>query len=200
MDISNKLNLEEKEIANFLGKVLEKNQSDVKKINNLKIIHFSIVQELERLEKIKNRADKTASFRVTIILLILLSILIVQTGGFYHMIYNIDYLGWDLVEPATFLFSSALFLLGVFSYAKLHKNAISGEKLFCDAKLSVGFKVSDIFNRQGFYFKVDQAAVDQYSEFKWLTRRYYLTLSYKFGKLEISNKKKATGSGGGEDI
>jgi outer membrane receptor protein involved in Fe transport len=77
---------------------------------------------------------------------------------------------------------------------------ISGEKLFCDAKLSVGFKVSDIFNRQGFYFKVDQATVDQYSEFKWLTRRYYLTLSYKFGKLEISNKKKATGSGGGEDI
>lgn len=77
---------------------------------------------------------------------------------------------------------------------------ISGEKLLLDGKLSVGFKVSDIFNRQGFYFKVDQSYVSQYSEFKWLTRRYYLTLSYKFGKLEISNKKKSSGSGGGEDI
>jgi outer membrane receptor protein involved in Fe transport len=77
---------------------------------------------------------------------------------------------------------------------------ISGEKLFLDGNLSIGFKVSDIFNKQGFYFKVDQTAVTQYSEFKWLTRRYYLTLSYKFGKLEVSNKKKATGSGGGEDL
>jgi outer membrane receptor protein involved in Fe transport len=77
---------------------------------------------------------------------------------------------------------------------------ISGEKLLLDGKLSVGFKVSDVFNRQGFYFKVDQSYVSQYSEFKWLTRRYYLTLSYKFGKLEISNKKKASGTGGGEDI
>ena len=77
---------------------------------------------------------------------------------------------------------------------------ISGEKLFLDGKLAVGFKVSDIFNRQGFYFKVDQTYVNQYSEFKWLTRRYYLTLSYKFGKLEISNKKKVSGNGGGEDI
>ncbi len=77
---------------------------------------------------------------------------------------------------------------------------ISGEKLLFDGKLSVGFKVSDIFNRQGFYFKVNQSYVSQYSEFKWLTRRYYLTLSYKFGKPEISNKKKVSGSGGGEDI
>ena len=77
---------------------------------------------------------------------------------------------------------------------------ISGEKLFLEGKLAVGFKVSDVFNRQGFYFKVDQPYVDQYSEFKWLTRRYYLTLSYKFGKLEITNKKKSTSGGGGEDI
>ena len=116
---------------------MAKNEKDIKNEAHLRILHFSILNEIERLEKIKNRADKTASFRVTLVLLFLLAALIIQTGGFYHMIYNIDYLGWDLVEPATFLISSLIFLMGIFSYAKIHKNAISGEKLFSEMTRSI---------------------------------------------------------------
>jgi hypothetical protein len=135
--IANKLKLEDKDLDRFLGKILAVNQIDTKNQSHLKILYFTIVNEIERLVKIKTRAEKTASFRVTFLLLLLLSILIAQTGVFYHMIFNVDYLGWDLVEPATFLLSSSLFLIGVFSYVKLHRNAISGEKLFSEMTKSI---------------------------------------------------------------
>ena len=75
---------------------------------------------------------------------------------------------------------------------------ISFEKSFKDGKWTIGARVSDVFNRQGFYLKVDQPNVQQDVEFKWLTRRYFVTFSYKFGKLEISNKKQSGGDGGFE--
>jgi hypothetical protein len=56
--------------------------------------------------------------------------------------------------------------------------------------------VSDIFNRQGFYMNIQQPTVTQTAEYKWLTRRYYLTFTYKFGKLEMSNKRQGGGEGG----
>jgi hypothetical protein len=68
-----------------------------------------------------------------------------------------------------------------------------------EGKWSVGTRVSDIFNQQGFNMELTRAGIYQSSEFKWLTRRIYLTLSYKFGKLEISNKNKMPGSEAGDN-
>ncbi len=74
------------------------------------------------------------------------------------------------------------------------------EKKLANGNWTLGTRVTDIFNRQGFYFIVDRPGVYQSGEFKWLTRRVYISASYKFGKLEISNKAKQMGgdSGGGE--
>jgi outer membrane receptor protein involved in Fe transport len=77
---------------------------------------------------------------------------------------------------------------------------LSGEKKFKDGNISVGFRVTDIFNRQGFEFNVDQPSIYQHSEFKWLTRKYFLTFTYKFGKLEMSNKRPGGGGDGGFDM
>jgi len=153
LSIAKKINLEDKDLSTFLVRIMAKNEKDIKNQDHLRILHFSIVNEIERLEKIKNRADKTASFRVTLLLLLLLAALVIQTGGFYHMIYNIDYLGWDLVEPATFLISSLIFLMGVFSYAKIHKNAISGEKLFTEMTRSIMTKryIKTNFNSENYF-------------------------------------------------
>jgi len=63
----------------------------------------------------------------------------------------------------------------------------------------VGTRVSDIFNQQGFKMELTRTDVYQKSDFKWLTRRFYVTLSYKFGKLEISNKNKMPGTEGGDN-
>jgi outer membrane receptor protein involved in Fe transport len=75
---------------------------------------------------------------------------------------------------------------------------VSFEKTFNEGKISLGMRVSDVFNRQGFYMQIDQENIRQYSEFKWLTRRYYLTFTYKFGKLEMTNKRSSGGEGGFE--
>ena len=75
---------------------------------------------------------------------------------------------------------------------------ISFDKKFNDGKWTVGTRVSDIFNRQGFFMEVNQQNIYQVSEFKWLTRRIYITLSYKFGKLEMGNKSKVSGQDPGD--
>lgn len=72
----------------------------------------------------------------------------------------------------------------------------SAEKTFKEGRFAVGTRVSDIFNTQGFRFMVDQPTVHQESEFKWQTRRLYLTLRYKFGRTDF-NAPKRTGDPGG---
>ena len=74
------------------------------------------------------------------------------------------------------------------------------EKKLANGNWSLGARVTDIFDRQGFYFEVDRPGVYQVGEFKWLTRRVYVSASYKFGKLEISNKAKQSGSDGGGEL
>jgi outer membrane receptor protein involved in Fe transport len=79
----------------------------------------------------------------------------------------------------------------------------SAEKSFKEGKWAVGMRVSDIFNTQGFYFVVEQPTITQSSEFKWLTRRFYVSLRYKFGRSDFTDRKKPgdqQGGGGGFDF
>jgi outer membrane receptor protein involved in Fe transport len=64
---------------------------------------------------------------------------------------------------------------------------------------TLGCKVTDVLNRQGFYAYLRQPTITQDIEFKWLTRRFFLNISYKFGKLEMT-KQKAGQEGGPSDM
>lgn len=77
---------------------------------------------------------------------------------------------------------------------------VSFEKTFAEGTWSLGCRVSDVFNKQGFYMTINQPGIQQTAEFKWLTRRFYLTFTYKFGKLEMSNKRTGGGGDGGFDM
>ncbi|MFZ9587963.1 MAG: TonB-dependent receptor domain-containing protein, partial [Crocinitomicaceae bacterium] len=46
------------------------------------------------------------------------------------------------------------------------------EKKLQGGKWSLGARVTDIFNKQGFYMQVNRPDVQQTAEFKWLTRRF----------------------------
>jgi outer membrane receptor protein involved in Fe transport len=78
---------------------------------------------------------------------------------------------------------------------------ISGSKKL-NSNWSVGFRISDLFNTQGFQFDFQQDNVRQTGDYKWLTRRFYFTLTYKFGKLEVGKKegRNSEGDGGGFDF
>lgn len=60
---------------------------------------------------------------------------------------------------------------------------------------TLGCKVTDVLNRQGFYAYLRQPNISQDIEFKWLTRRFYINLTYKFGKLEMTKPKSLQDSG-----
>lgn len=78
---------------------------------------------------------------------------------------------------------------------------IAFQKMFYNKKLTLGARVSDVFNNVGFEYSVEQGNITQDSEFKWLTRRLYFNLSYRFGKLEMSkNRRTSSGGGGGGDF
>ncbi|MBI1837926.1 MAG: TonB-dependent receptor [Flavobacteriia bacterium] len=79
---------------------------------------------------------------------------------------------------------------------------ISTEKSLYKGKWAIGLRVSDVLDRQGFSLKVRQPTIQQDAEFKWLTRRIYLTVTYKFGKIEMMNKPKTgiDSGGGGMDF
>ncbi len=47
----------------------------------------------------------------------------------------------------------------------------------------IGVRVSDIFDQKGFYFEINDGDIVQETNYKWTTRRLYLTLSYKFWEL-----------------
>ncbi|MCH2225883.1 MAG: outer membrane beta-barrel family protein, partial [Crocinitomicaceae bacterium] len=61
---------------------------------------------------------------------------------------------------------------------------ISLEKRMLEKSLTLGMRVTDVFNQKGFVLDLETEDVRQTSEYKWLTRRFYVTVSYKFGKLD----------------
>ncbi|MCO5260603.1 MAG: TonB-dependent receptor [Crocinitomicaceae bacterium] len=77
---------------------------------------------------------------------------------------------------------------------------ISVQKNFFNKKLTIGLKLADVFNTKNFRMKIDRADLQQTSKFDFQTRRVYLTLTYKFGKLEFSQKQlpKENEGGGGD--
>lgn len=77
---------------------------------------------------------------------------------------------------------------------------ISFSKSFLNKNLIVSLKLADVFNTKGFKMIVDQPMLYQYSDFGFQTRRVYLTLTYKFGRFDVSKKEmpKHDVEGGGD--
>lgn len=70
------------------------------------------------------------------------------------------------------------------------------QRMFLDKKLIVSLRVSDIFDWQGFYMDLNTPNVRQESDFKWQSRRLFISLSYKFGKMEVGGENRRRKSGG----
>lgn len=60
---------------------------------------------------------------------------------------------------------------------------------FMDKNLSIGLRLTDIFDQQGFYLQVSDGSFSQESMYKWETRRLYLSVSYKFGRKDSDKDK-----------
>lgn len=58
-----------------------------------------------------------------------------------------------------------------------------------DKKLTLGVRLTDVFNQKGFYFEINDNDVFQSTYYKWTTRRLYLSLSYKFNNINAKDKE-----------
>ena len=78
---------------------------------------------------------------------------------------------------------------------------LSFEKQLLDRKLSIGARVTDIFDTRGFLIDLEQDRISQNSQYKWLTRRFYISVSYRFGKQDAKLKKAPSrGNVGGDGM
>ena len=78
---------------------------------------------------------------------------------------------------------------------------VSFEKQLLNRRLSLGARVTDVFDTKGFEMDFDRDGITQHSEFKWLTRRFYISVSYRFGKQDakLGNRPTRGDGGGGDD-
>jgi outer membrane receptor protein involved in Fe transport len=77
---------------------------------------------------------------------------------------------------------------------------IAVQKQLFNKKLVVGVRLADVFDIKGFKMRINQPDMKQYSNFDFQTRRVYLTLTYKFGKMEFSQKQLPKETDGGGDF
>jgi outer membrane receptor protein involved in Fe transport len=76
---------------------------------------------------------------------------------------------------------------------------LSVEKRLLNKQLSIGARVTDVFDWVGFELELEQEGITQIGQYKWLTRRFYLTASYKFGKFDKKRMPKVRSGGDGMD-
>lgn len=78
----------------------------------------------------------------------------------------------------------------------------SFQKSFAKQNLDLTIRISDIFDTQGFYIQTEVPGVYQERLYKWETRRLFVTLNYKFGRMQAgkeAKRKPSDASGGGGD-
>jgi hypothetical protein len=64
----------------------------------------------------------------------ILGLLAAQWGFFYYTIYEVDWLGWDLMEPITFTVGQSSFVLSLYYYLKTQTPQTYGTMMLHDAK------------------------------------------------------------------
>lgn len=93
-------------------------------IENMKREYFMICSELNDSLKTYELIEKKTKFRTKLVFLIITLIFSFITGIFFYGIYCIDDLGWDIVEPTTFLFSSVVFIGCFYGYLRFQRKGL----------------------------------------------------------------------------
>lgn len=138
------IQITDKEYDDFLNIFKQKNSEDMKE---LKRKYFFICSQIEDMDNIKQLINRKVTFRINVVFLMIIAFLTTVTAVFYYCIYNVDELGWDLVEPTTYLFSSIIFLGCLFGYIKLQKRGLySTNYLYSELKNELNRKRYLMYN------------------------------------------------------
>ena len=103
------------ELASVLNKSLEFFDDVVvrEQIYRLNLRRAHVKEEIAKLEKIKSQLDAKATKRTHLFFQAASLFFTLQFGISYYCIYEVDWLGWDLVEPMTYTLGQGMFVGGV---------------------------------------------------------------------------------------
>lgn len=138
------------EYKNLLNKLDNYHKEE---ISNMQKEYFMICAELNDSAKTLDLIDKKIKFRTKFVFAIITLLFSFITGLFFYGIYMVDDLGWDIVEPTTFLFSSIIFIGCFYGYLRLQRKGLySSGLLLSDLKESLmrKFFVKYNFNEKRF--------------------------------------------------
>ena len=74
---------------------------------------MKLFEEVSKLEKIEEEYEKRAAKRANIFFNTAFMFFAAQFGISYYCIYEVDWLGWDLVEPLTYTLGQGMFVSGL---------------------------------------------------------------------------------------
>ena len=74
------------------------------------------MKDIEILRAQKAVLDKKARSKTSLLYSGIFALLLGEFGGAYYMIYEVSWLGWDLIEPLTYSVAQFYFILGLYFY------------------------------------------------------------------------------------
>ena len=89
-----------------------------KEVNHLSREKTDRQLTIDQLEKEREEIMRLAEKRGMMYIYLLLLLTIAQFGGFYWTIFQVDWLGWDIMEPLTYSLQLVSFLVAMRYYAK----------------------------------------------------------------------------------
>lgn len=85
-------------------------------IYQLYLKKIQIMRSIEELETVKHVIDKSAQFRTNMLFSSIFLACVTEFAIGYYCIYEVDWLGWDLVEPVTYSIGQGKFVLGTWFF------------------------------------------------------------------------------------
>ena len=89
-----------------------------KRIYNLYLKKIEIQKSIDTLREEKNAIDKKAEFKTNLLFTSIFVTCFTELLVGYYCIYEVEWLGWDLVEPVTYSIGQGKFVLATWFYCK----------------------------------------------------------------------------------
>ena len=160
-----------KQIIDLVANHVYSNPNLLVQLSEYKEQYILLQHDFDVLSLQKIQIDAVVSKRKAIIFKTICALLVCQFGISYFAIYNVPWLGWDIIEPITYSISQGTFLVLFWFYLRCAKNTFA-----------------ETFEADGFY---NRMKIKLYSK-KGFDYPKYLRISNQIQKLkqEISNIEK----------
>lgn len=118
---SDKSSIDKKELHRIIHDSLDtfdESLADNQIFSQLYVRKIQLEKEIEKMETEKARIDKKVQFKTNLLFGSMFTACFVEFCIGYYCIYQVEWLGWDLVEPFTYSIGQGKFVVGTWFFCK----------------------------------------------------------------------------------